>query len=131
MNAMVGDAGEISRSGSNTNNPYYRQFFRASQIHSPSRIFVFIEEHPDSITDAYFLNKPDRLEWLDLPASYHGGGANLSFADGHVETHRWLFPATKPPPRPDAAPLPLTIPPAEREDFDWLMARTSYRNYRR
>jgi prepilin-type processing-associated H-X9-DG protein len=125
MNAMAGNAGQFSQSGANVNNPYYRQFFRVSQMPQPSRIFVFIEEHPDSIDDGYFLNKPDSLRWMDLPASWHKRAANLTFGDGHLETHKWRFPSTQPPSRPDAAHLPFPVPPAERADFDWLMARTS------
>lgn len=125
MNALVGDAGDFTRTGRNVNVPWYYQFFRLGQIPDPSQIFVFIEEHPDSVNDGYFLNKPAELEWYDLPASYHSGGANLAFADGHVESHRWLHDSTKPPNRPDAAGLPREIPVAERADFDWLMKRTS------
>ena len=33
-----------------------------------------------------------------------------------------------PPPRPDAAALPLEVPAADRTDFAWLMERTSYGN---
>jgi prepilin-type N-terminal cleavage/methylation domain-containing protein/prepilin-type processing-associated H-X9-DG protein len=125
MNAMVGDAGEFSQSGANVNNPYYRQFFKQSQIPQPSRIFVFIEEHADSINDGYFLNHLNRWRWYDLPASYHQGAANLSFADGHLETHKWRFASTMPPDRPDAAHLPFAIPALERGDFDWLRERTT------
>ncbi len=125
MNALVGDAGEFSRSGANVNAPGYRQFFKLSQIPQPVNIFVFIEEHPDSVDDGYFLNNPYKPEWHDLPASYHNGSANLAFADGHVESHRWLNPSTRPPARPDAAGLPLAIPASERADFNWLMERTS------
>ena len=125
MNALVGDAGEFSRSGANVNAPGYRQFFKLGSIPQPANIFVFIEEHADSVDDGYFLNNPYKLEWHDLPASYHDGAANLAFADGHMESHRWLNPTTKPPARPDAAGLPLNIPAQERGDFDWLMQRTS------
>lgn len=125
MNAMVGNAGAFSQSGANTNNPSYRQFFTVAQIPDPSQIFVFIEEHPDSIDDGYFLNKPDSGQWLDLPASYHQGGANLTFADGHAEAHKWLFGSTKPAARPDSAHLPFFVPAGERGDFDWLMQRTT------
>lgn len=125
MNAMVGDAGEYSRSGSNVNNPYYVQFFKLSQIVQPSSIFMFIEEHPDSINDGYFVNRQETRRWTDLPASYHGGGANLTFADGHAETRTWQFRSTKPAPKPDAAQLPFTIPADETGDYDWLMQRTS------
>jgi len=30
------------------------------------------------------------MGWVDLPATYHGNSCTLSFADGHVESHRWL-----------------------------------------
>jgi prepilin-type N-terminal cleavage/methylation domain-containing protein/prepilin-type processing-associated H-X9-DG protein len=129
MNMMIGDAGEFSRSGANVNNPYYQQFFKTTQVPEPSRIFVFIEEHPDSINDGYFIDQPETYRWMDLPASWHGGAANLGFADGHSETHRWRFASTKPAARPDAAHLPFYIPAAEQGDFDWLMDRMSTETY--
>jgi prepilin-type N-terminal cleavage/methylation domain-containing protein/prepilin-type processing-associated H-X9-DG protein len=129
MNLMIGDAGEFSRSGANVNNPDYRQFFKTTQVPEPARIFVFIEEHPDSINDGYFIDQPETRRWMDLPASWHSGAANLSFADGHSETHRWRFASTKPPPRPDAAHLPFNVPAAEQGDFDWLMDRMSTETY--
>jgi prepilin-type N-terminal cleavage/methylation domain-containing protein/prepilin-type processing-associated H-X9-DG protein len=126
MNAMVGDAGEITHSGANTNNPTYRQFLKLSEFTRTSDIFVFIEEHPDSINDGYFLNKFYYPEWMDLPASYHNGGVNLSFADGHVESHRWTCNSTLKPARPREAHLPIELEdPNDRADFYWLMKRTS------
>lgn len=130
MNAMVGNAGQFTVSGENVNNPDYVQFFKAVQIPQPQQIFVLIEEHPDSINDGYFLNKAASKQWHDLPASYHNGAANLAFADGHAEQHKWLLASTKPPPEPDAAhlpfpPAPAQLAPDERVDFNWLMSRTS------
>jgi len=125
MNAMVGNAGQYLASGANVNNPYYQQFLKSEQIPQPAQIFVLIEEHPDSINDGYFLNKPDSMQWTDLPASYHNGAANLAFADGHLESHQWRFASTKPPARPDAAHLPFPVPAAEAGDFEWLMQRTT------
>jgi prepilin-type N-terminal cleavage/methylation domain-containing protein/prepilin-type processing-associated H-X9-DG protein len=125
MNMMIGDAGEFSRSGANVNNPYYRQYFKTTQVPEPSRIFVFIEEHPDSVNDGYFIDQLGTYRWMDLPASWHGGAVNLSFSDGHSEGHRWRFASTQPSARPDGAGLPFSIPAAERGDFDWLMARMS------
>src|SRR5258706_655295 len=49
MNAMVGNAGTFSASGVNVNNPGYTQFFKFTQIPRPVDIFVFLDEHPDSI----------------------------------------------------------------------------------
>ena len=125
MNAMVGDAGNNSLYGTNIFNPLYRQFKRTTDFDSPTEIFVFLDEHPDSINDGYFLNRLDDLEWTDLPASYHNGTAEFTFADGHAETHRWINAATKPPARPDAAGLPRPVAVGDSADFDWVRDRTS------
>jgi prepilin-type N-terminal cleavage/methylation domain-containing protein/prepilin-type processing-associated H-X9-DG protein len=125
LNAMLGDAREFLQGTINTNNPNYQQFFTLSEIPDPARIFAFVEEHPDSINDGYFLNKFYTREWIDLPASYHNGGANFAFADAHAESHRWQFGHTRPPPRPDTANLPLAVPPGERGDLYWVLTRTS------
>ncbi|MBI1177786.1 DUF1559 domain-containing protein [bacterium] len=125
LNAMVGNAGEFSRDGFNLNNPGYVQFFKESDFRVPSRIFTFIEEHPDSINDGYFLNKLAQHEWFDLPASWHNNAANLTFADGHAETHRWVSPITSPAAKPNEARLPIELPAVGDVDFDWLMARTT------
>jgi len=127
MNAMVGNAGPASTAGNNVNNPYYVQFFSVASIPRPSGIFVFVDEHPDSINDGYFLNKAYYGQWIDLPASYHNGAAGVAFADGHAETHRWKNSRTKPPAQPDAAqPLPSgALSSNEREDLNWMVDRMS------
>jgi prepilin-type N-terminal cleavage/methylation domain-containing protein/prepilin-type processing-associated H-X9-DG protein len=125
MNAMLGNAGEFMNGAVNTNNPGYRQFLRLSDVPEPSRIFAFIEEHPDSINDGYFLNRFYTGQWIDLPASHHMDGANLAFVDGHAEWRGWRSDSTKPPPLPDAAGLPLRVPPEDRVDLYWVLSHTS------
>ena len=125
MNAMIGDAGQFSRSGANVHNPNYQQFFKLSQVPKPAQIFVFVEEHPNSVDDGYFINNPETRSWTNLPAAHHNGAANLAFADGHLETHKWIEPGTLLPIRPGAAYLPVGVPGAQKADFDWLMYRTS------
>ena len=125
MNAMVGDAGEFMTGDGNRNNPSYYQFRKASEFNSASETFVFIEEHPDSINDGYFLNRAYNYEWNDLPASWHNGGANLAYGDGHCEPHKWVNSTTRKPGRPDAADLPMALAEGERADFYWLLKRTS------
>jgi prepilin-type N-terminal cleavage/methylation domain-containing protein/prepilin-type processing-associated H-X9-DG protein len=134
MNAMIGDAGAISRSGWNTNNPGYIQFFTSASIVQPADIFVFLDEHPDSIDDGYFINRVSERKWTDLPASYHDGAACFSFADGHAEPHSWRSSTTTPPPLPNAADLPRALPSpgaspaaaaAELADFYWVISRMS------
>jgi prepilin-type N-terminal cleavage/methylation domain-containing protein/prepilin-type processing-associated H-X9-DG protein len=124
MNASVGDAGELSSSGVNTNNPGYAQFFRLTSIPVPARIFVFLDEHPDSISDGYFVNRSYYPEWIRLPASWHNGGTAFSFADGHAETYHWKCASTMPPSLPDAAGLPIDVADDPR-DFNWVIAHMS------
>ena len=143
MNAMIGNAGAFSASGVNVNNPGYKQFFKSTQIPHPADIFVFLDEHPDSIDDGYFLNKDVQTgyggytgyagtaQWLDLPASYHNNSTAFSFADGHASLHHWLKATTIRPPLPNGANLPIQIPAtpaAEQSDFEWVLTHMSIEN---
>lgn len=125
MNAMIGDAGELSQTGANQNNPKYLQFFRMTDIPRPTDIFVFVEEHPDSLNDGYFLNKFYVNHWIDLPASEHDSSAPFAFADGHAQLHRWSSKSTQPPYQPDAVPYPLQVSANDTGDLEWVMTRTS------
>jgi len=59
----------------------------------PSGLFVLIDTQEQDIWDATFGIFPPAsywsAYWLDLAADRHNRGANLSFADGHVEHRRW------------------------------------------
>jgi len=125
MNAMVGDAGEFSWGGTNVFNPTYVQFMKLSDILQPGGIFVFLDEHPDSINDGYFINRVDQPEWVHLPASFHNGAGGFTFADGHAEVHKWINAATRRPSRPDGAPLPFPVQPSDDADYQWLVERTT------
>jgi prepilin-type processing-associated H-X9-DG protein len=119
MNSLVGDPGILT----NEFNPDFVQFFKSSDFRNPSAIFVFLDEHPDTINDGFFMNRLGRYEWGNLPGSYHNGGLNLSFADGHVEGHRWQVADTIRPPRRGA--VGGTIPAQPATDYEWLLDRTS------
>jgi prepilin-type N-terminal cleavage/methylation domain-containing protein/prepilin-type processing-associated H-X9-DG protein len=125
MNAMMGDAGILSSNGVNANNPDYKQFFKLTQIPQPSEIFVFLDEHPDSIDDGYFVNRAYNFQWLDLPASYHNQSAAFSFADGHSELHHWQLSQTSPASVPDQAGLPLVISANVNPDWNWVIKHMS------
>jgi len=137
MNASMGDAGSFSTAGFNINNPSYVQFFKLTSIPSPANIFVFLDEHPDSISDGYFLNKVYSSsgygysstyydpEWLRLPASYHNGAGSFTFADGHAELHHWQSRVTTPPSQAYASGLPIDVPADQMADFEWVISRMS------
>jgi prepilin-type N-terminal cleavage/methylation domain-containing protein/prepilin-type processing-associated H-X9-DG protein len=65
----------------------------------PSMAFVFIDERADSINDGFFVvNMVDLTPGTgNVPANYHSGSCSVSFADGHVELHKWLDPRSEPP----------------------------------
>lgn len=144
MNAMIGNVGSAMVGNGNVNNPGYRQFLKSEQIPHPTDIFVFLDEHPDSINDGYFLDRESEAtvnswgvvsgadnKWNKLPASYHNRSAAFSFADGHATLHHWLRPLTAPPAAAFAAKIPIDIPatpPAEDEDFEWVIDHMSVEN---
>jgi prepilin-type processing-associated H-X9-DG protein len=123
MNAMVGDPGALLQQGANLNNTNYQQYLKESDIPDPSYLFVFLDEHPDSINDGYFLIT-DNDAWNDLPASYHNGGGSFSFADGHAVIHHWQRPSTVQPPVPDIG-LPIWLRAGDEADFYWVLRHSS------
>ena len=59
-------------------------------VTSPTELWVFVDEHPDSINDGWNIMNPNSDgSWVDLPASYHNGGCGYSFADNHAEITVW------------------------------------------
>lgn len=80
----------------------YKVFRKTTDFRTPTDIFVFLDEHPDTIDDGWYIfcnnNDPtERTTWENLPASGHGGAGGFSFADGHSEIHKWQAPATRQP----------------------------------
>jgi prepilin-type N-terminal cleavage/methylation domain-containing protein/prepilin-type processing-associated H-X9-DG protein len=65
----------------------------------PAKVWLMMDEHPDSISDAIFQFRPGyappSYAWQDLPSSHHNGSGSLSFADGHSEIHKWRDSRTK------------------------------------
>jgi prepilin-type N-terminal cleavage/methylation domain-containing protein/prepilin-type processing-associated H-X9-DG protein len=120
MNAMVGNPGELT----NRFNPFYVQFYKAAEIRNPSGIFVFLDEQADTLNDGFFVNRLEDNTWGNVPGSYHNGAVNLSYADGHLESHRWLVPSTV---RPVLRTRIDAFPASPATDFEWLKIRTSYK----
>ena len=75
--------------------PDWRTYDKLSTIAIPTRTFVFVDEHPDSIDDAAFANRcegadqPNTAMIIDFPGSFHGGACGFAFSDGHSEIHKW------------------------------------------
>jgi len=116
-------------------NAKYETFIRIQQIQKPADIFVILDERSDSINDGFFgvdmsntgtrdgSGSPNPYWIVDYPADYHNGAANISFADGHVERHRWLE-ATTLVPLGSAHPGSHTSP--TDHDVKWLQEHCTY-----
>jgi len=69
----------------------YRIFMKHSEL--PQRmaasLLTFIDVNPDSICWPYFGVYMDKEAFFNFPNSSHNRGGVASFADGHVEYHRW------------------------------------------
>jgi prepilin-type N-terminal cleavage/methylation domain-containing protein/prepilin-type processing-associated H-X9-DG protein len=81
----------------------WRIYDKLSTIVLPTKTFLFVDEHPDSINDAAFATKSDganaqgSAQIIDFPASYHNGACGFSFCDGHSEIHKWIGSKIKAP----------------------------------
>jgi prepilin-type N-terminal cleavage/methylation domain-containing protein/prepilin-type processing-associated H-X9-DG protein len=95
---------------------------------TPSLAWVFIDEHELSIDDGIFAianpsfapeshSDPNQDVWVAFRGDQHNNGANLSFADGHTDHHRWRchrkFPLF-------AGGFTLTVNADDFTDVRWL-----------
>ena len=119
MNSLVGNP----LVSPNRFNPSWLQIMKMSQFPAPANFYVFIEEHPDTINDGYFMNRWDIIQWGNLPASWHNRAANMAWADGHMERHRWLPNTVRPTVKGAVGAGGFVPNPAD--DYLWLRERTS------
>ena len=67
---------------------------------TPAMLWIFLDEHPNSINDAGFAVQMTRTgvfaTIIDFPANYHNGAGSFSFADGHSELHKWIGKTIQP-----------------------------------
>ena len=102
-------------------------------LSSPSKLFVMIGEHPNSIQEGAFVvrngakYRVSQDVMQDVPASWHSGGTSLNFADGHSEIKVWQDERTKPRFRPDWGQhfyeAPIVAP--GNVDLAWLRKRSA------
>ena len=106
----------------------YKQFLKQNDVPRPSKTWLFVDEHPDSINDGYFITNPDDNHWDDVPAAYHNGACGFSFADGHSEIRKWKSTSSKytsvgyvNPPSPI-----MYFDNAGYVDYNWYKERTGF-----
>jgi prepilin-type N-terminal cleavage/methylation domain-containing protein/prepilin-type processing-associated H-X9-DG protein len=117
----------------------WRHYEKEAAIVKPSKTFVFVDEHPDSINDGAFAVACTGAEMsdgpnysgaqiIDFPASYHNGACGFSFADGHAEIHKWRGKKIQPPVVYTGA-MGLNVPasPDSGVDVFWMADNTTVR----
>lgn len=109
----------------------WRIYNKLGSIISPSKTWVFVDEHPDSINDAAFAvqcqgaDKPGTAMIIDFPASYHNGACGFAFSDGHSEIHRWKGSNIQPPAKYNGL-LTLAVPAGNSwVDVKWMAENTT------
>jgi prepilin-type N-terminal cleavage/methylation domain-containing protein/prepilin-type processing-associated H-X9-DG protein len=130
MNALFGrsDNNATSLSGRSWSDSNYRQFLKTSHVPKPAFTWLTVDEHPDSVNDAFFIVGQTASQWGDLPASYHNKACGFSFADGHAEIHKWLSATSVYPVKYSFATR--TFDALGRRDFQWYNERTGWTLYR-
>jgi prepilin-type N-terminal cleavage/methylation domain-containing protein/prepilin-type processing-associated H-X9-DG protein len=131
MNGFIeGNAykGEHSAGSSHWYNGYW-SYNKITDINNPApaNLWVFNDEHPDSINDGWeIMNPTDLNNWTDLPASYHNGACGFGFADGHGEIKKWLEQSTKVPVDPNHQYNGFPAP--KSRDIQWIVLRSTARS---
>ncbi|MBI3418441.1 MAG: prepilin-type N-terminal cleavage/methylation domain-containing protein [Verrucomicrobia bacterium] len=108
---------------------------RDFDAYAPASNFAFLDLSEASINSGawdFWFPGPENwkfgpFSWGQQPGERHGKGANLSFLDGHVESHRWLF-------TPKRFVSDQGFPPANKldlQDLMWLIDRTHLGQYRK
>jgi prepilin-type N-terminal cleavage/methylation domain-containing protein/prepilin-type processing-associated H-X9-DG protein len=77
-------------------NPTYTVNRKLADIRKPgtSQQFTFVDENPFTIDDGLIAIGGKASKWQNAPATRHGAGGTLSFADGHAEFWKWREPTT-------------------------------------
>jgi prepilin-type N-terminal cleavage/methylation domain-containing protein/prepilin-type processing-associated H-X9-DG protein len=94
LNAYVGWLGKWDNRLGPTDSrgsPLYRVFEKHSELTAamPGGVFLFQDVNPNSICWPFFGVQMVQDYFFNWPNSSHNRGGVVSFADGHVEYHRW------------------------------------------
>ena len=116
----------------------------SQMIHpSPVKLFIFCDEHPDSINDStlavQIANTGLGGDFIDCPGNLHAGAGSFSFADGHAQMHRWQGRILGKAPFingplgasggysfGEAFPTTTASTLGDLQDLNWLQSHTSY-----
>ena len=110
-------------------NPAYKVYMKTSELARDPSVnrFVFIDANPASIcTPAFGVDMAVDV-FVHYPSSFHRGSGVVSFADGHVEGHKWLDARTRKALPGGATYIPHNDSSPNNQDLKWIRERTTVR----
>jgi prepilin-type N-terminal cleavage/methylation domain-containing protein/prepilin-type processing-associated H-X9-DG protein len=128
MSAFIGQIGPLAQTGQSDWVLGWRAFTREALLGnpSPSMLWLFVDEHPDSINDGFLVTDVEYPRFGDGPADYHNGACGFGFVDGHSELHKWLQPQYWPPIRATTSwKFPGIGEPGTGLDVQWMVPHTT------
>jgi prepilin-type N-terminal cleavage/methylation domain-containing protein/prepilin-type processing-associated H-X9-DG protein len=118
---------DVARGYGGPSSPSYLKEFRKQgdvALHrgGPSKLFVTVDENPNSINDAWFVVDPNQTTiWVDIPAKYHNRACGFGFADGHAEIKKWHDSSML-----NAGGVNWPMQPGYPNDLQWIEERATY-----
>ena len=89
LNCYMGWEGPLDERLTWSSSKVFRKHSEIPAAAMPGGAFLFQDVHPNSICWPYFGVYMNQDSFFNFPNSSHNRGGVLSFADGHVERHRW------------------------------------------
>jgi prepilin-type N-terminal cleavage/methylation domain-containing protein/prepilin-type processing-associated H-X9-DG protein len=108
-------------------NAAYKVYLKSSQIvaDAPANRFLFTDVNPASICTPGFGVDMSLQTWIHMPSVLHRRLGVLAFADGHVESHRWVDPRTLYPVIGPNGYITHGTSAPNSPDLIWVGARTT------
>ncbi len=96
-------------------------------VADPSSLLTFVDVAPGNICHSAFVIHTGGFPGLyyHLPSTQHGSAGVVSFADGHVQSHKWIDPTTTQLAREKWIPNHISLQFPNNRDLDWLKEHAS------
>ena len=110
-------------------NAAYRVYMKSTDLANdlPANRFVFMDVNPASICTPAFGVDMSLQTFVHYPSSSHSGLGVASFADSHVESHKWLDARTRKRLPSGQQYIPHHDPSLNNQDLRWIGERTTSR----
>ena len=112
-----------------TLNAAYRVYMKSTDLAAdmPANRFVFMDVNPASICTPAFGVDMSLQTFVHYPSFLHSGLGVVSFADSHVESHKWLDARTRKALPAGQQYIPHDDPSPNNQDLRWIGDRTTSR----